>query len=66
MNLINLVARMNYMLTQGDLDKEVTGVVYDSRKVVPGSVFVCMPGAVTDGHMYAAAALEQGAAALVV
>ena len=66
MNLINLVARMNYMLTQGDLDKEVTGVVYDSRKVQPGSVFVCMPGAVTDGHMYAAAALEQGAAALVV
>lgn len=66
MKLIDLVTRMNYMLTQGDLDKEVSAVVYDSRKTQPGCVFVCLPGAVTDGHIYAAAAVEQGAAALVV
>ncbi|MCC8128898.1 MAG: UDP-N-acetylmuramoyl-L-alanyl-D-glutamate--2,6-diaminopimelate ligase [Clostridiales bacterium] len=66
MNLMKLVARMNYMLTQGDLDREVTSIVYDSRKVEPGCVFVCMPGAVTDGHKYVADALEKGAVALVV
>ncbi|MBR1845179.1 MAG: UDP-N-acetylmuramoyl-L-alanyl-D-glutamate--2,6-diaminopimelate ligase, partial [Oscillospiraceae bacterium] len=66
MNLINLVARMNYTLTQGDLDKEVTAITYDSRKLEKGCVFVCMPGAVTDGHIYAADAVEQGAVALVI
>ena len=66
MNLIDLVARMNYTLTQGDLDKEVTAITYDSRKLEKGCVFVCMPGAVTDGHIYAADAVRQGAVALVI
>ena len=43
---------------------DVTDIVYDSRKVQPGCLFVCLPGAVHDGHAYAAAAAEKGAAAI--
>ena len=38
----------------------VTAVVTDSRKVVPGCVFVCFPGQKVDGHDYAAAAIRDG------
>ena len=64
--LIDLVFRMNYTLRQGSLDSDITAVVYDSRKAEPGCIFVCMPGAVTDGHKYIPAAIEAGAAAIVV
>lgn len=47
----------------GNID--IADVVYDSRKVVPGCLFVCLRGAAVDGHDFAAQAAEQGAAAIV-
>jgi len=46
-------------------DPEVRGVEYDSRRVGPGSLFVAMQGGTTDGNRYIAAAVKQGAAAIV-
>ncbi len=66
MKLIDLVFRMNYTLVQGSLDSDISALVYDSRKAVPGCIFVCMPGAVTDGHQYIPDVLAKGAAAVVV
>ena len=66
MKLIDLVFRMNYTLVQGSLEQEISEVIYDSGKAVPGCIFLCMPGAVTDGHDYIPEVLEKGAAALVV
>src|SRR5579859_1154725 len=43
----------------------VTGVEYDSRRVVPGSVFVAMRGGTTDGNRYIETALQTGAAGIV-
>ena len=43
----------------------ITAVVTDSRRVVPGCVFVCFPGERVDGHSYAAAAYKHGAAYIV-
>ncbi len=43
----------------------ITAVVTDSRKVVPGCVFVCFPGERVDGHDYAAAAYKAGAAYII-
>jgi UDP-N-acetylmuramoyl-tripeptide--D-alanyl-D-alanine ligase len=37
----------------------------DSRLVEPGSVFFALPGAVTDGHLFASAAVESGAALVI-
>lgn len=45
---------------------EVDGIVYDSRKVKPGDIFVAISGMKEDGHKYVPAALANGAAALVV
>jgi len=38
----------------------------DSRQVVPGDIFFALPGAVTDGHLFAEAAVQNGATLLVV
>ena len=36
----------------------VTSVVTDSRRAVPGSLFVCIPGERVDGHDFAVKAVE--------
>jgi UDP-N-acetylmuramoyl-L-alanyl-D-glutamate--2,6-diaminopimelate ligase len=44
----------------------VESLAYDSRRVGAGALFFCVPGERVDGHGFAAAAVEAGAAALVV
>ncbi|AEV75038.1 UDP-N-acetylmuramoyl-tripeptide--D-alanyl-D-alanine ligase [Mycolicibacterium rhodesiae NBB3] len=44
----------------------VTGTVeFDSRAVGPGGLFLALPGARSDGHDFAAAAVEKGAVAVL-
>ena len=43
----------------------INAVVTDSRKVVPGCVFVCFPGERVDGHTFAAGAYKNGAAYII-
>jgi UDP-N-acetylmuramoyl-L-alanyl-D-glutamate--2,6-diaminopimelate ligase len=43
----------------------IAGVRYDSRRVIAGDLFVCLPGAITDGHAYAGEAVARGAAGLL-
>src|ERR1043166_9351154 len=50
----------------GNLERAVAGLAYDSRQVKPGFVFCAVPGTKTDGHEYISDALARGAAALVV
>ena len=45
---------------------DVADLAYDSRAVVDGTLFLCVPGRTTDGHDHAAAAVAAGAVALVV
>ncbi|HEY5045284.1 MAG TPA: UDP-N-acetylmuramoyl-L-alanyl-D-glutamate--2,6-diaminopimelate ligase [Solirubrobacteraceae bacterium] len=45
---------------------EITGLAYDSREVQPGTLFFCVKGFRSDGHDFAAQAVERGATALVV
>ncbi len=52
-------------LLQKTDDREIRAVVNDSRRVKEGDLFVCIAGTSSDGHNYAAAALEKGAAAVV-
>ena len=48
-----------------EVQAEVTGVEYDSRRVRRGDVFVAMRGGVSDGNKYIETAVAQGAAAVV-
>jgi UDP-N-acetylmuramoyl-tripeptide--D-alanyl-D-alanine ligase len=43
----------------------VSGITTDSRRVEPGMLFAALPGAHTDGHQYALAAEDAGAAAIL-
>jgi UDP-N-acetylmuramoyl-L-alanyl-D-glutamate--2,6-diaminopimelate ligase len=50
----------------GDVpDREVQAVSHDSRKVVPGSLFVAVRGFNSDGHQFIPQAIVQGAVAVV-
>jgi len=51
---------------RGDASAEVSALAYDSRSVTPGTLFFCVRGEKSDGHEFAAEAVERGAAALVV
>jgi UDP-N-acetylmuramoyl-L-alanyl-D-glutamate--2,6-diaminopimelate ligase len=50
----------------GDASVTITDVTIDSREVVPGALFCCLPGAHHDGHEFAAASVAAGAAAILV
>ena len=47
-------------------EAEITGVSIDTRKVKPGDLFICIKGERFDGHSFAEAAMEKGAAAVMV
>ncbi|KAG1362635.1 UDP-N-acetylmuramoyl-L-alanyl-D-glutamate--2,6-diaminopimelate ligase MurE, chloroplastic-like [Cocos nucifera] len=49
----------------GDMEVLISGIQNDSRKVMPGNVFVCCAGYKTDGHCFVAEAMERGAVAVV-
>ncbi|HUF01980.1 MAG TPA: UDP-N-acetylmuramoyl-L-alanyl-D-glutamate--2,6-diaminopimelate ligase [Gaiellaceae bacterium] len=50
----------------GESPLEVADLAYDTRSVVEGALFFCVPGARTDGHDLAWEAVERGAVAVVV
>ncbi len=50
----------------GSINPEITGIAYDSRKVEPGFLFVCIDGVEDDGHKYIDKAWANGAVAAVV
>ena len=66
MRLDKLLERLEYEVIRGSAETEVTTLVNDSRKVEEGSVFVCISGAVSDGHRFIPDVAAKGAAALVV
>jgi UDP-N-acetylmuramoyl-L-alanyl-D-glutamate--2,6-diaminopimelate ligase len=65
-DLERLVAAAGAVDVIGGAPVEVTDLAYDTRAVVPGTLFFCVRGAHADGHDFAAAAVGAGAVALVV
>ena len=61
-----LLKGITYECIKGTVDKEVSEVVYDSRKIVKDCLFICICGYNTDGHDFAYEAADKGAAVLVV
>lgn len=49
----------------GEGNPEITAICSDSRKVVPGALFIAVKGFANDGHKYIGTAVEKGAAAVV-
>ena len=61
-----LVNKLDYTCICGEVDREITQVIYDSRKIVEGCLFICIKGANFNGHDYAKEACEKKAACIVV
>ncbi len=61
-----LLENLSYECVRGSLDREITSVCYDSRKVTEGALFICIEGSNFDGHSVAGEMAEKKAAALVV
>ena len=66
MDLERLIAALAPSEVIGRRDVEVLDLAYDARAATPGALFFCVPGARFDGHEFAAAAVGNGAVALVV
>ncbi|MDD2392448.1 MAG: UDP-N-acetylmuramoyl-L-alanyl-D-glutamate--2,6-diaminopimelate ligase [Eubacteriales bacterium] len=64
--LTELISGLEPVEIRGNMDIGISGVVYDSRKVSPGSLFVCIKGFVTDGHQYISQAISYGATAVLL
>lgn len=65
MKLETLLEGLEYTIVQGDPDTEVADVVYDSRKVMPGCLFICIKGMNYDSHDHADEIAGAGAGVLI-
>ena len=66
MKLSQLLNGIEFEITQGSVDTNVSDLIYDSRKVSEGTAFVCLKGYNVDGHKFASDAVRKGAAAVIV
>ena len=65
MKLGALLAGVEVLHSTANMEMEIPSVVYDSRKVTPGCMFVAVSGFATDGNKYIPMAVEKGAAVVV-
>lgn len=65
MELRELIETLEIVALEGPVSKTVEQIVFDSRKVGPGSLFVAVRGTQADGHQFIGRAIGQGAAAVV-
>ena len=60
-----LLERLDYQIIKGSIEGEICALVYDSRKVVEGCMFVCVKGAAYDSHEHIEEIVEKGARVIV-
>jgi len=65
MTLRELIPGLNARSVTGDLDTEILGLAYDSRKVTPGHLFFAIRGTRLDGNRFMPRAIAKGAVAVV-
>jgi UDP-N-acetylmuramoyl-L-alanyl-D-glutamate--2,6-diaminopimelate ligase len=65
LNLSQYFADGEIIAAKGSLDRPITGIALDSRRVVPGNLFFALPGRRSDGASFIDEAVSRGAAAVV-
>ncbi|MCC5930041.1 MAG: UDP-N-acetylmuramoyl-L-alanyl-D-glutamate--2,6-diaminopimelate ligase [Cyclobacteriaceae bacterium] len=61
----DILYKVSLLSTSGDMNLEVAGICFDSRKIQTGEVFVAVRGTQVDGHQFIYDVIEKGAAAIV-
>jgi UDP-N-acetylmuramoyl-L-alanyl-D-glutamate--2,6-diaminopimelate ligase len=64
-NLSDYFAEGEILALKGSLERPITGIALDSRRVVPGNLFFALPGRRSDGASFIDEAVSRGAAAVV-
>lgn len=64
-NLGVLIKGVRMNRAKGDMETDIKGLAYDSRRVSSGDLFFALRGAHTDGTAYAAEAVSKGASAVI-
>jgi len=64
--LQELVVLLPNAQVQGETNISIEALAHDSRRVVPGTLFVCLSGFHNDGHKHIMQAYTQGAVAIIV
>lgn len=65
MDLSKIIEGVNPLKVAGPIRLEIKDIFYNSKSVIPGSVFVCLEGADFDGHDYADDAVNKGACCII-
>jgi UDP-N-acetylmuramoyl-L-alanyl-D-glutamate--2,6-diaminopimelate ligase len=65
MQLKTLLSAIETKGIDGPVDREISSLSYDSRRVQPGALFLALKGATVDGSKFIAQAVEKGAEAIV-
>ena len=65
MKLKELIKDIEVISTNADMESDISGICYDSRKAAPGSLFVAIKGFESDGHRFIPKAKELGASAII-
>lgn len=63
--LKDILYKVHITSASGDMNAEVKGICFDSRKVQPGFLFVAVRGTQSDGHAFIEKAILSGAMAIV-
>ncbi|MEM9856796.1 MAG: UDP-N-acetylmuramoyl-L-alanyl-D-glutamate--2,6-diaminopimelate ligase [Bacteroidota bacterium] len=63
--LKDILYKVSLVSTSGSMDREVSEIAFDSRKVKQGTLFVAVRGTQVDGHDFIRKAIESGAAIIV-
>ena len=66
MKLKNILNGIDFDCICGDLDIKIKDIVYNSKKEVEGSIFVCLEGINFNSHDFINEAVQKGAVAVVV
>jgi UDP-N-acetylmuramoyl-L-alanyl-D-glutamate--2,6-diaminopimelate ligase len=66
LKLKEILQEITYREVIGAADPDITAVTYDSRRAIPGALFVAVKGQRFEGRDFAADAVGRGAAAVVV
>lgn len=64
-SLKNILTQVPIIKIIGNTDFEIDQIVFDSRKVVPNTVFVAQKGTLTNGHLFIGKAIDLGVKAIV-
>jgi len=65
MKLERILRTVDHVRVSGPVNREITGIAYDSRQVQQGSIFIALPGERRDGRNFIGDAINRGAAAIV-